>query len=196
MSSCRKRLSDVADIVLGQTFRAKAETDDAKSGVKLLQIKDIKEGFFSDAGRLPFATSSSSSEKMILRDGDVVIPLRGSRYESAIIKFEDQEFPVITTNQVAIVRPKSLVVSGEFIIWFLNSNRGRLALSKVSSGTSISSINKASLEGLEIPVPEPKVQKKIVAIYFLWREQRGVLQELINNGDSLYESYGYSLAGI
>ena len=189
------KLSAIADVSLGQTFRGKAEASDKSSGIKLVQIKDIKEGTLSTES-LTYADFDKKKLKVRILNGDLLLPLRGSRYEVSILNIDDEEEIVTTTNQVAIIRPDLKKVSMKFLLCFFNSSIGRSALRRLNTGTTIPQINRNQLASLEIEVPNKIAQMQLVELYENWFEQKRILQEIIENGEQLVErAYAEILKG-
>lgn len=188
------KLSDVVEIVLGQTFRAKAESSEPTSGVKVMQIKDISNTSIVDIVKLPFANLQSHKIKMHVNRGDLLIPLRGSRYEVALYDVKNSSFPVTITNQIAALRSINEKVDIKYLFWFLNSKIGRDKINHISKGSAISQINRRDLESLELPLPSLDEQSHIISVYSKWLEQKVTLNEILKNGDKLTEKYCYSLA--
>ncbi|MBL4761364.1 MAG: restriction endonuclease subunit S [Gammaproteobacteria bacterium] len=179
------RLSDVAEIALGQTFRGKAEGSSSTSEIKLIQIKDIRDGVLSDVSSLPFANIDESKLKIVLRKNDLLLPLRGSRHEASIFRPDVEYRHVTTTNQVAIIRPSEKAVSVEYLLWYFNSSIGRNRLASLATGSTVSSIRGGDLASLTIPLPAFPVQARLADMYFNWFRQKEVLSEMITNGGNL-----------
>jgi len=179
------KLSDIAEVTLGQTFRGKAEASDESSGIKLVQIKDVQEGFISSVDSLPYANLGSSKLKVEVRSGDLLLPLRGSRYEASIIEHSSDSEVVTTTNQIAIVRPRVPNVKSMFLLWYFNSSIGRSALRSLNTGTTIPSISRGDLASLSLSLPEIETQDRVVKVYINWLRQKSVLRDMLENGECM-----------
>lgn len=187
-------LSHIAYVSLGQTFRERAETDSPESGVKLIQIKDIREGGVNDLTSLPYADIEPSKLKIKLVKGDLLLPLRGARTEAMIFKGECGD--VTTTNQVAIIRPRQEErIKLEYLHWFFNSAMGGATLDSIRTTASIPNISIKNLLAISLPVPSLEEQEKIVAIYSNWRAQKKVLNGLMANGERLMASVAQKMLG-
>lgn len=190
----KKILSHIADVSLGQTFRERAETDSPESGVRLIQIKDVREGELNDINSLPYADIEPSKLKVKLLVGDLLLPLRGMRTEAMVFRGESGN--VTTTNQVAIIRPRQDGgVSLEYLHWFFNSAKGSVLLESIRTSASIPNISVKNLLEISVPVPSPKKQKQIVDIYHNWCAQRDTLRELIVNGENMVASAAHEILG-
>lgn len=187
-------LSHIAHVSLGQTFRERAETDSPESGVRLIQIKDVREGELSDINTLPYADIEPSKLKVKLLKGDLLLPLRGTRTEAMM--FRGGSCDVTTTNQVAIIRPKQDGrVKLEYLHWFFNSAMGSVVLESIRTAASIPNISIKNLLAISLPVPSLEDQEKIIAIYCNWCAQKKALHDLILNGEKLMASVAQEMLG-
>ena len=180
-------LKKVATVGAGQTFRDKAEAVDDKSGIRLLQIKNIKEGRFSQVQTLPFANLDSSTLKVKLNPGEIMLPLRGGRIEAMLFDTSDTSQIVTTINQVAVISPNSELVIPEFLLWHLNSGHAKQIINSMKTGSTIQQLSIKTLAEMTIDLPPLAVQSEIVEIYDNWQQQKNVLNELIVNGEILAE---------
>lgn len=176
-------LADITDVTLGQTFRSRAESD-LDLGVRLIQIKDIQAESISSVSGLPFADIDLHNLKIQLQSGDILVPLRGFRFDVAI--FEPESItPVTTLNQVAIIRCNVQVVLPKFLFRLLNTNHYKENISKLATGTVQKAIKKSDLEKLIISIPSIKEQKKIIEISDNWQKQKDTIHKIIDNGNRI-----------
>jgi len=180
-------LKEIATIAAGQTFRDKAEAVDDKNGIRLIQIKDIKEGRFSQVHTLPFANLDFATLKVKLNSGEILLPLRGGRTEAMLFDTSDTSQTVTTINQVAVIFPNSKLVIPEFLLWYLNSCHGKQIINSMKTGSTIQQLSIRAVAEITIDVPPLSVQSKIAEIYDNWQQQKKVLNELIINGGILAE---------
>lgn len=188
------RLSDVVEIVLGQTFRGKAESSDSSSEIKLIQIKDVIDTRINSIEHLPYADLPAGKLKVKIQPNDLLLPLRGNKFRASLFTFDSSIAQVTTTNQVAVLRASTDKINIRYLLWYLNSISGRNALAQISKGSTIPAIKRSDLDSLEIPLPTLHKQLKIVAIYFNWLEQTEVLKEMLINGEKLTERHCYDLS--
>lgn len=180
-------LKEIATVGAGQTFRDKAEAIDDKSGIRLIQIKDIKEGRFSQVHTLPFANLDFATLKVKLNPGEIMLPLRGGRAEAMLFDTSDTSQIVTTINQVAVIFPNSKLVIPEFLLWYLNSSHGKQIINSMKTGSTIQQLSLKALAEMTINVPPLSAQTKIAEIYDNWQLQKNILNELITNGEALTE---------
>ncbi|WP_192985710.1 restriction endonuclease subunit M [Pseudomonas sp. EggHat1] len=186
-------LSEIAEIKAGHTFRGKAEDPDRTEGVRLIQIKDIKERGV-DIHLLNFAAIGESRVSNVLEEGDVLFPLRGARVEAMVFPSCGGE-EVITTNQVAIIKVSKGVARAEYVSWYLNSEAGERNVSGLKVGSVVSNIGLKDLAGLVLPVPKLSVQDEILALHSNWLARKVVLSKMLVVGEQLSERSCFKLLG-
>lgn len=187
------QLSEIAEIKAGHTFRGKAEDPDRTDGVRLIQIKDIKEGGVN-IPLLSFAAIGEARVSNVLVEGDVLFPLRGARVEAMVFPACEGE-EVITTNQVAIIKVSRDVVRAEYVSWYLNSEAGERNVSGLKVGSVVSNIGLKDLAGLVLPVPDLSVQDEILDLYNNWLARKAVLSKMLVVGEQLSERSCFKLLG-
>ncbi len=77
-----------------------------------------------------------------------------------------------------ILRPKPDVVSAEYLAWAINHPTTQRFFNSVARGTKLRMVSRASLEHLELDIPDIETQRKIVAIGAL-AEQEQTLSVLL-----------------
>lgn len=185
------RLEDIALISAGQTFRGKSEAAGESGFARLLQIKDIKEGVYS-GGDLPWAAVEEEKLSARLLGGELLLPLRGNRSEAMLYR-KSSDVPVTTPNQVAIIKPFDEFLNPFFLLWFLNSGKGRAQIDSMRIGSTVGHISVKALKGIEVTVPSQKNQQRIASVYENWLRQREVLSEMMIRGAELAETLCYEL---
>ncbi|VVO77234.1 hypothetical protein PS876_01610 [Pseudomonas fluorescens] len=185
------RLGDVASITAGQTFRGRSETDGEIGFAKLLQIKDVKEGVYP-GGDLPWAAVEEERLTVRLRGGELLLPLRGNRSDT-MLYLKRNEVPTTTPNQVAIITPCQENLNPFFLLWFLNSGKGRAQIDSMRTGSTVGHISVKALKTIEITIPGQESQQSIASVYENWLRQREVLSEMLIRGAELAETICYQM---
>ncbi len=177
-------LEEAAAVSAGQVFRGKAEaTKPNIHGVRLLQIKDIREGVYEESP-LPWANIEGDKLPFIFTGGELVVPLRGERSDVMLVRGPLLE-PTTAPNQVAIIRPNQQLIEPSFLFWYLNSNEGNKAIGSLRIGTTVGHISIKTLKTIRIPLLAIEDQKKIAKIYHNWLERRDALHRLLELGGEL-----------
>lgn len=162
-----KKLSEMADIVSGYTFRGSIEND-IKGNIFVLQAKNISanQDILNTDG---FVTISDKSLRnpYFLEHNDILLVSRGSgagSFRSAIFASDDKN--VMPSSSVHVIRIKDVTVLSKYVCLYLNSLDGQKALSQIVTGASyIQSILVKNLIDLEIPIPPVHTQKSIIALH-------------------------------
>ncbi len=188
------KLSEIANISLGQTFREKAEASESIDNIKLIQIKDIKPGLITNLKELPFANLTKDKLKIKIQKNDILIPIRGNRFSAALFCPNDPDALVTTVNHVAIIKPNTDELEVRYLLWYLNSRQGSNSISQLSSGAVQSFITQKALSELKINLPDISAQIDIGDVYFNWIEQSKILNNMLENGSKLTEKYCYKLS--
>lgn len=71
-----------------------------------------------------------------------------------------------------ILRPKPDIVSAEYLAWAINHPKTQRFFDSVARGTKLRMVSRASLEQLDLDIPDLETQKKIVAIDALAERER------------------------
>ncbi|UAW99806.1 restriction endonuclease subunit S [Halopseudomonas nanhaiensis] len=191
MATDFKTLETVASVCAGHVFRGKAEAAEPSSGVRLLQIKDIREGLY-EGGHLSWANVDPERLSFEFEGGELVIPLRGERSDVMYIS-DSLEGPTTAPNQVAVIRPNTKIIEPLFLLWYLNSTDGHGAISSLRIGTTVGHISVKNLKTISIPSPLLEDQKKIAAVYANWLERRKALRKAIELGSELSHGLCYRI---
>lgn len=152
-----------------------------RGDVLYLQVKH-----FDDYGQLqttlfPDLSADDIPERHLLKPGDVLFAAKGTKNFAAI--YESHNRPAVASTSFFVIRIKDENVLPEYLVWFLNNHAVRTILKEQAIGTSMASISKTVLEGLEINIPNIEIQNKILQIVKL-RDREKILKQKI---DSLRE---------
>lgn len=173
-----KKLNDVADIKLGLPFK-KAINDVGDSGIcYLIQTKDISLDDDIPFDRLAKVVPETSPIHHFLEQGDILLRLRGPYFSAAIID-RVMELPLITTNQVVVIRCNKKILNPYYLYWFLNSSHGQNILNQLSEGTNISKISLKIVSTIEWNIPTLEQQLSISNIQKNWSSQKVAYKRLI-----------------
>ncbi len=163
IDSVNKKLSDIAEINLGHTFRGAIQADEAGNTI-ILQAKNINQ-----SGELTYNFVKTTLEKFPIRSlvqhEDLVLSNRGT-FRSAIYRGNNTN--LIASSSVYLIRVKKderVKVLPEYLTIYLNSKIGQARLESITSGTLIQSLPKGVLVNLKIPLPSLKNQAIIINLH-------------------------------
>jgi len=98
-------------------------------------------------------------EKSFLKKGDILFQAKGNKFEAILI---NKDYENLISNQIYFNIRVSQEILPEYLVWYLNSEEAKLYYEKNTSGSTVKSINKKTLQELEIEVPTLKKQTEIV----------------------------------
>lgn len=181
-----KKLSEIADIFSGYTFRGSIENDQ-NGDIFVLQAKNIQTNQDIE-NTSDFTTISDKSLRNphFLQYNDILLVSRGSgvgSFRSAV--FISKELKVMPSSSVYVIRIQDVTVLPKYVSLYLNSEIGQKALAQIVTGASyIQSILVKNLTDLKIPIPSVHIQKLIIALHENIIDQERILkrkQELQKN---------------
>lgn len=148
---------------------------DPLGGYRGLQMRDLAGESGPDWSRLISPRVGSDASRYELRDGDVVVNLRGAMRAWRISAPPPR---VIVVGQLTIVTPHDGVLDPDYLCWRLNHADTHSALRSFAKGTSLSFIPMADLRRLEIELPPLPIQRSIGRAAALARSEQQLQQQL------------------
>ena len=151
------KLSAVADVQMGYSFRSRLEHD-PEGTVAVVQMKDIDETNLLHIGQATRVVLPLGKSHHFLRAGDVLFRSRGRSHGAALVP------EAIGTSVLAapmlLIRPRRVLPA--YLSWYLNASTTQAQLAARSEGTSVRMISAEALKELDIPLPSPIVQQRVV----------------------------------
>lgn len=176
-------LKKIADIRSGYTFRGKAE-EKPGSGIRMLQIRDVRENSVIQSRDLIEIEWQGNQNIPTIDEGDIAIVARGIANTAALMTGTEK---VVPSNQLLVISLKSEICLPEYLCWWLNRQSTQAILTGYHVGTSIPSLSKKELSELSIPVPELSVQRKILNLSELQRQEKLIYEQLLKNREIILE---------
>lgn len=103
-------------------------------------------------------------KKYCLRNGNIVITKNGVPKRAGIVEIEEYEL-ILATDNCLIVDLDTKVINPYYVAAFLNSEKGRSSLERISVGTAVKTISVSDLKEMLIPCPSLQEQKEIAEKY-------------------------------
>ncbi|MEN9649115.1 MAG: hypothetical protein RL094_82 [Candidatus Parcubacteria bacterium] len=162
-----KKLSEIADMASGYTFRGSIEND-PKGAIFVLQAKNIAiNQDILNTNDLVIVSDKSIRNPYFLEHNDILLVSRGSgagSFRSAV--FASDNTNVMPSSSVHVIRIKDVTVLPKYVSLYLNSQDGQKALAQIVTGASyIQSILVKNLTDFPIPIPPIHTQKSIIALH-------------------------------
>ncbi|WP_227003141.1 restriction endonuclease subunit S [Proteus terrae] len=180
-------LDSIAEIRLGMPFKsAIQDVGEEQGSCYLIQTKDIEPNGILNFESLTPVMPEGNTEKHYLYPNDIVLRLRGPVFSAGIID-DIKDKPIITSNQIAVIRCNEHFIVPHYLHWYINSTSGSQYIRSISEGTSISKISLKMLSKINIILPRIAEQIKISKINKNWNKQKKIYNTLIQNGDVLFD---------
>jgi len=174
--STKFKLAEIADVRPGYLARKPVEPR-ADGTHRLLQLRDFnRDRTAVDITALVRFTPDSLASLQPLRAGELVFLARGAKN----FAYAPAELPETTlaAGYFFVIRTREQIASA-YLTWFLNQPATLRALARAAtSGAHMPVVRRADLENIEILVPPLAVQRSIVELDNLMREEQDLLQEL------------------
>lgn len=166
------RLEDISEVKSGSLL-------DRRGGSALyVQLGDISPGSLRMSRLTPGAAPQKSMTAAALKEGNIVVALRGNVNAAAVVPPLDHiELPVFATLDVAIIRIHS-VEEPEYVAWFLNLPKTQETLSNERSGSAVSRLPLPALRHLDVPTPVCARQTRVVAIAAEMRREQELTDQI------------------
>jgi hypothetical protein len=176
-------LPSVVEILNG--FQARSGiSPDPSSAYRIIQGRDV-------AGEVNWETvvhfkPERDASRFIVQDGDVVLPNRGGRPSSAVLR----SVPPLTvaTGSFFVLRPREGALLPEYLAWYLNQQPAQEYLQSRIRGTYIAMFSKADLEEMKIPVPPMRIQETIGRLAALRRHEQELIRQVEAKRDALLQA--------
>jgi type I restriction enzyme, S subunit len=155
------RLGDHVEMLFGFAFKSAGFTTES-GAIRLVRGDNITEGqlrWGEKTRRWPCVTSEL--ERYLLRDGDVVIGMDGSKVGRNWARIRTSDLPLLLVQRVARLRPRSTLASG-FIPLLIGSAAFRRHVDAVKTGSSIPHISGKQIGEFEFLLP-PRYEQDAIA---------------------------------
>lgn len=153
----RQKIGEVAEVFRGRSINVqeKGNDDGEYSVINVSNIGDYRVNF-NDLVKID--DSGSTVTKYILKNGDILIPARGTAIRAAV--FEEQDFKCIASSNIIVIRPKSKKINSTYLKAFLGSPLGKRLIENNQIGGTLININYKELASMEIPCPDLTIQNE------------------------------------
>ena len=166
------RLLDISTIRTGYTVRGRLETAE-RGGLLTIQLGDISPDGSVNPEQLTRVCLGNLPDRYFVRAGDVVFRSRGERNTAFALDARFRE-PALAVLPLFVLRPKVDIVLPEYLAWAMNQPPAQRYFDSFARGTNLRMVPRASLDALDIDVPELETQRKIVAIDALAERERAL----------------------
>ena len=114
-------------------------------------------------------------EEYMLKKGDLLFAGKGTTY---LCKVFDLDILAVPSTTLYSIRLHSNLLSPEYLCWYLNHPSVVATIKSEQAGSGTPLIHKPTLENLEIIVPPPATQRKIVELSTLQKREKEILETI------------------
>jgi restriction endonuclease S subunit len=159
----------------GFSFRSKVKND-PEGNLSVIQMKDLEAGYTRIGADLTMISSANISAKYLLQKNDILFISKG--WNNFAVEYQPNLHMAIAASAFFILRPDPAKVFPSYLAWYINQLPVQKYLKEKTAGTYIPNVNKDTLEGIMILLPPMDVQKKIVMIDNLRKQEHELLKEI------------------
>lgn len=172
------RLDSIAEIRMGATLRGRDATRPVPEGYySFLRIGDIsQDGTFDESSLDRIEPNEPINENLILREGDVLFPNRGTR--TTALCFPGTKTLTIVGSQFFILRANRKQVSPEYLAWYLRSEAAHQHFEGRRKGSYVQLIQRKDLAEIDLPLPPLASQLRLVEIANLAQKEKILSEKL------------------
>jgi len=181
----RVTLEDIAKVKAGYPFRGGLPMDE-NGDMRILQIRDLRGKAVITPQSLPRIETGGNTHILLLDNNDLVMAARGDYYNT--VRFADDgtdNYPVVPSSQLLIMRPNKRQVLPEYLCWYLNQDATLNYLKSEVRGTNMPFISRESLTKLQVRLPSITTQQKIVDVLRLWEQEKQLTEQLMQNRETM-----------
>lgn len=176
------KLAETCTIQTGFTARTRLEASD--NGSLVIQLKDVPAEGAIYSNHLSSMNLPESAERYHVGAGELVFRSRGERTTACMLSMDFEGFAVAVLPLV-IIRPNRELVIPEYLTWAINQPEAQRQLEADARGTNLRMIPRASLDQLEIDIPDIQTQMSIAKVDDLARHERVLTIELAQSREQL-----------
>jgi type I restriction enzyme S subunit len=137
------------------------KADYVETGIPLVNPMNIKEGRIIESGiKRVSPRKALELKRHIVQTGDIVLGRRGEMGRCAVVRSEQNGW--ICGTGSFVLRPSEECNPDLLALW-ISSRKGRIALSEISSGTTMDNLGNRELGLLRVSFPDRSTQDGLVA---------------------------------
>lgn len=178
------RLGELCEIHSGYTARGRLEAMPSE-GMLAIQLRDLGHGEALNGNTLERYDLPKLADRYLVHGGEVVFKSRGEPNTAAVVEGKLKE-KIAVMLPLLILRPDTTRLFSGYLAWAINHNDAQRKLGAEAQGTSLRMISKATLESLDIPVPDLETQHRIATLDALSKKEGRLLRDLATSREQLH----------
>jgi restriction endonuclease S subunit len=184
-----QKLKDIASIATGLYKKP-----DPSGNVYYLHGKHFDENgvFRTDAVLAKDIFIDDKLEKHLLQDKDILFIAKGDNNRACLYTADIGK--AVASSLFFVIRVDPAVILPEYLVWFLNTTVTQSIIHTMARGSYIPSVSKKFLKDLKVSIPPINIQKKIIELLQIWRHEKEIMLQLLEEKAKLYEQHCLNLA--
>lgn len=174
--------SVLIELFSGYSFRSKV-VNDPGGDMEVIQMKDLEDGYSRIGNELTKVDSSTIRQKYVLQKGDILFLAKGAN--NYAIEYDLDLPKAVAASAFFVLRPDLEKITPGYLAWYINQKTVQQYLKENTAGTYIPNINKNTILGINIQLPEKEIQEKVVKIEFLRKREYLLTSELLFKREKL-----------
>jgi type I restriction enzyme S subunit len=151
------RLKNHVEMITGYPFKSEKYTE---VGIKLARGINVKEGVFNWDETRFWPVVEKHLEKYLLKEGDVLIAMDGSKVGKNFCKVKEEDLPILLLQRVARLRPTAMLCSSFLFNNIVNRNF-LLWVEKTKTDPMVPHIAPSDIYNFQITIPPLEEQNSI-----------------------------------
>ena len=174
------KLEEIAQVMIGILTKREKKAD-GKNSYQLFSLKNYEENQTYEK----LETDKDLGEKLSQKE-DLLFRLV---YPNKIIYVDEEIEGMLIPSQFCIIRTIKSKMNPIVLKWYLESGLAKDELNSNVTGSLIKSMSVSDLKKINIPVITKEQQENMKKLIELWKEEKEVLNEIIEEKEKLYNSY-------
>ncbi|MCQ2240437.1 N-6 DNA methylase [Treponema sp.] len=130
------------------------------SKYRILSNSDIEDCLFKDTAKKISNIDMKHEKFCVSERGVIILSKMGPTFKVGISECNDGE-KYLVTNNLFILKVNKKLINPFYLLYFLNSDRGRDLLKNNAAGLNIPTLSNDDVKNIDIPVPEMDIQNSI-----------------------------------
>ncbi len=189
LEECNMILSELVNIRSG--FQGRPSEGNIFRQIKL---KDVDKEGNIDYGNLMEIECANMPSRFLLKKNDIIFKAKCAENSAALIE-EDLEDIVATAHFLVITVNDTEQLDPGYLVTYLNSEIAQSYFKANAQGATVPMIRLSTLQELEIKVPSIEKQREVAKAYHLVKEEKAVMQQLIENREKQFKAYLQNVLG-
>jgi Type I restriction modification DNA specificity domain len=166
-------LGELAEIQMGYPFRSRLEHD-PQGDVAVIQMKDIDDANLLHTEEAIRVALPKGKTHHLLRAGDLLFRSRGR--SNGVAQVMEGLGSAVLSAPMLLIRPHGALPA--YLCWYINAPATQAQLAALAEGTSVRMISAEALKALDVPLPSPGTQRRIVQAAALAEQEQSLLARI------------------